>query len=119
VRAGLDAMVGLGADPATTRVHLGPAACGDCYEVGPEVVELLELACASPDRSWRNERPDGTVAVDLRRHLHQQLVDAGVGTQAISQSTRCTIEDQHLYSHRRDGADRPTGRHGVVVVRSA
>jgi YfiH family protein len=115
----VEALSALGADPARLRVHLGPAACGRCYVVGPEVVEALAASLApGADRPWQAVR--GTeVVVDLRAALRLQATALGIPATAITITDRCTIEDPELFSHRRDGAAGPTGRHGLVLRRSA
>ncbi|HSR43073.1 MAG TPA: polyphenol oxidase family protein, partial [Longimicrobiales bacterium] len=63
----------LGSRPASLAVHLGPAICGECYEVGPEVHEALGL------------EPPGTARpVDLRGNLARRAVGAGVPPEAVS-----------------------------------
>lgn len=72
------------------HAHLGPAICGTCYEVGPEVHEALGLA-----------RPAMATPVDLRRVVAARLIDAGVGPARLSCSTWCTrCGDSPFYSHR-------------------
>lgn len=78
-----------GAAPADLRVHLGPAICGDCYEVGPEV--LREFG-----------RP-GTRhgSLDLRSWLMEEALQLGVPATAISASSWCTrCSADLLHSHR-------------------
>ncbi|HAC06481.1 MAG TPA: laccase, partial [Gemmatimonadetes bacterium] len=57
----------VGSDPARIHLHLGPAICGDCYEVGSEVFEALEQPV-----------PANPAPIDLRAVLAQRAVDAGV-----------------------------------------
>jgi YfiH family protein len=105
---------GAGFDASRLRVHLGPAVCGSCYPVGPEVVAALAEVTAG--RDWRGSTPQGQDTVDLRTALAAQWHAAGVPAEHVSRSQRCTVESSDLFSHRRDGA-RPTGRHGLVVSR--
>ena len=86
------------------RVHLGPAICGNCYEVGPEVHEALGL-----------ETPVANTPVDLRSVLRQQCLDLGVADDAISISAWCSkCGDSPFYSHR---AGHPERQVTVVGVR--
>lgn len=71
------------------RLHLGPAICGSCYEVGPEVHEALGL-----------EVPAGPRPVDLREVLAGRAVAAGVRPDHLTVSRRCTRCDPLLFSHR-------------------
>lgn len=99
--AALEAMWQLDATPAQTEALLGPAACGQCYEV-PEEMQA-DVAAWLPGSACRTRR--GSAGLDLRAGLWQQLADAGIGR--IGLDPRCTIEDPDLFSYRRDGS---TGR---------
>jgi len=77
-----------GLSPADVRVHLGPAICGNCYEVGAEVYRQLT---GSPQGASRT--------VDLRALLATQAESAGVRHVTISRY--CTLCDNALFfSHR-------------------
>ncbi|MGF7237492.1 MAG: peptidoglycan editing factor PgeF [Frankia sp.] len=101
VPATLAAMERLGARPADVTVTLGPAVCGDCYEV-PAAMRA-EVAAAVP-ATWATSRA-GTPALDLRAGLAEQLTAARVGRIVVDE--RCTAQDDELFSYRRDGE---TGR---------
>lgn len=84
-------------------VHLGPAICGRCYEVGPEVFRGLGLP-----------EPGAPAPVDLRAVLAHRAVAAGVGVGNISVSAHCTrCGDSGLFSHRRGDRARQVGYLGV------
>ncbi|WP_216207828.1 peptidoglycan editing factor PgeF [Amycolatopsis aidingensis] len=104
--AALAAMRAAGAQPHRTEALLGPAICGDCYEVPAEMAEDVERHL--PGSSCRSR--SGTAALDLRSGLWRQLADAGIGR--IGVDPRCTVEDKTLFSYRRDGA---TGRLAAVT----
>jgi YfiH family protein len=90
VESALEAMRRLGADEL--YVHLGPAICGRCYEVGPEVAAALGS-------------PSETRYVDLRAHLAQGVVAAGVDGGRLTASSGCTrCESASFFSYR--GGDR-------------
>jgi hypothetical protein len=92
--ATLERMRELGLDPAELRVHFGPAICGRCYEVGPDVYERLT--------GWRTKRHR---QVDLRALLAEQARDAGV--RAMSASAHCTrCDNDRFFSHRAGDAKR-------------
>ena len=101
VTAAVEAMAGLGADPAGLWAAIGPAICGSCYEVPERMRDeaaAREPACAAVTR-W------GTPGLDIAAGVAAQLRRAGV--RRIDRPGWCTYEDRRFYSHRRDGT---TGR---------
>ncbi|GAA0407752.1 peptidoglycan editing factor PgeF [Streptomyces luteireticuli] len=101
VPAVVEAMTGLGADPARIVAHLGPSVCGGCYEV-PETMRA-DVAAVVPE-AWATTR-GGTPAVDVAAGVRAQLGRMGVS--AVTQSDRCTLESADHFSYRRE---RVTGR---------
>jgi YfiH family protein len=94
VGATIERLVDLGLDPADLHLHLGPAICGRCYEVGPEVYEQLT--------GWQTVRNRN---VDLRALLADQAKNAGVRSISASQwCTRC--DNDRFFSHRAGDAGR-------------
>ncbi|HET9860932.1 MAG TPA: polyphenol oxidase family protein, partial [Nocardioidaceae bacterium] len=88
---------------------LGPHVCGACYEV-PEDMRT-EVAAVVPESyaetSW------GTPSVDIGAGVRAQLEAQGV---EVVDASRCTVEDEDLYSYRRQGKE--SGRlAGLVWVR--
>lgn len=91
-----------GADPGGILLHLGPAICGVCYEVGPEVLEALGRRGEQGDGS----RPEGRVTVDLRSELASRARGLGIARERISRSAWCTrCRPDHFHSHRGKGHD--------------
>ena len=106
VPAALSAMASLGARARHVSALLGPAVCGDCYEVpGPMQAEVARVAPAAAVRART-----GAHGLDLRAAVADGLRRAGI-TEVV-QDPRCTMEDRHLFSHRRDGV---TGRQAGIV----
>ncbi|WP_326837167.1 peptidoglycan editing factor PgeF [Amycolatopsis rhabdoformis] len=101
VPAAVEAMRGLGAEPARIEALLGPAICGACYEVPADMAADVEKHV--PGSACRTRQ--GTPGLDLRAGLWRQLAGLGVGR--IGVDPRCTAEDKTLFSFRRDGT---TGR---------
>jgi YfiH family protein len=101
VPAAIKAMQDVGAEPHRIEALLGPAICGDCYEVPAEMAADVEKHV--PGSACRTRK--GTPGLDLRAGLWRQLADLGVGK--IGVDPRCTNEDKTLFSYRRDGT---TGR---------
>lgn len=93
----------LGTDPDTLHLHLGPAICGGCYEVGSEVHAALGLP-----------EPAGPSPVDLRGQLAHRAVDLGVGEDRMTQSAWCTLcQGSPFFSHRRGDSERQVGFLGI------
>ncbi len=104
--AALAAMRDAGARTDHIEALLGPAVCGECYEV-PAAMQT-DVATHLPGSASRTRK--GTPGLDLRAGLWQQLADAGVAR--IGVDPRCTVEDRTLFSHRRDGK---TGRLAAIT----
>jgi hypothetical protein len=104
--AALAAMRDAGARTDHIEALLGPAVCGECYEV-PAAMQT-DVATHLPGSASRTR--NGTPGLDLRAGLWQQLADAGVAR--IGVDPRCTVEDRTLFSHRRDGR---TGRLAAIT----
>ena len=93
-----------GTEPVDLLVHLGPAICGECYEVGPEVFEALGL-----------EVPPDPAPVDVRVALARQARAAGVPTESVSVSAVCTLcGDRNLFSHRAGRTERQVAVVGIL-----
>ena len=94
-----------GCSPHELVVHLGPAICGYCYEVGPEVAEAFGIENAG----------GGKAHVDVRRLLTQRALAAGVPYDSITESAWCTrCDDSPFFSHR---AGQPERQMAVLGVR--
>lgn len=90
-------------DPQDLRLHLGPAICGRCYEVGPEVFEALDRPV-----------PEAATPIDLREVLAARAIGQGVQPSAVSVSAHCTrCTDSDLFSHRGGDAFRQVGYLGI------
>lgn len=106
VPAALERMVELGAEVGRVEVLLGPAVCGQCYEVPAEMRADVDKHLPGSASKTRSGKP----ALDLKAGLWQQLADAGVGK--IGVDPRCTVEEKSLFSHRREPG---TGRLAGVI----
>lgn len=90
----LDAL-GLRADDL--RLHCGPAICGECYEVSPDVYGRLT-----------GQQVDRAATVDLRLLIAGHAHDLGVNDISISElCTRC--DNERFFSHRAGDAGRQIG----------
>lgn len=103
---GLDVMVReCGSAPADLFLHLGPAICGRCYEVGPEVFAALGEAPAP-----------GPAPIDLRGVIRRRAIGAGVRNERLSVSRDCTLcgGNGRYFSHRRGDSGRHLGFIGIL-----
>ncbi len=91
VEATLAALAELGAERGSLRVHLGPAICGRCYEVGPEVLAAL------------GDVPADARRVDLRAVIARRALAAGVGPGRLTVSRLCTRCDRRWFFSYRGG----------------
>ncbi len=89
IEATLAALTDLGSRPESLHVHLGPAICGRCYEVGPEVAAAL------------GDVPAESRRVDLRAVIARRARGGGVPASQLTVSGRCTrCARERFYSYR-------------------
>jgi YfiH family protein len=101
-------------EAADLYVHFGPAICGECFEVGPEVPEGLGMAS---DGQYPADGHGRISHVDLRALLAHRAISAGVVPDRITVSEFCTRHDPSpFYSHRGGCAERQIGVLGVRAV---
>jgi purine-nucleoside/S-methyl-5'-thioadenosine phosphorylase / adenosine deaminase len=104
VERGVDSLVKRGIPAEELRVHLGPAICGECYEVSGDVYAALT-----------GTNPGRPTPVDLRAIIADHARRAGV--RDISISEWCTRHhNERFFSHRAGDAGRQLG---VIVANSA
>lgn len=91
LEAGLSTLASvLSVEMPTCHLHLGPAICGDCYEVGPQVHQALGETV-----------PPRPTPVDLPSNLGRRAVAAGIPRENITVSSLCTrCGGGELFSHR-------------------
>ncbi len=90
-----------GTDPADLHAAIGPAICGECYEVSAEVATQI--------RHWFPERQDldRKTRVDLPEANRRQLIEAGVRVDRIDSGAPCTFTGPaEFFSYRREPQDR-------------
>lgn len=93
-----------GSGPGDLYLHLGPAICGDCYEVGTEVPRALGIGAGEGG-------PDGELPcrVDLRDQLARRARALGLSAGRATVSpwcTRCDMDQFHSHRGRPDEAGR-------------
>lgn len=95
-----------GVEPTEARIVLGPAICGSCYGIPAEraaAISAVSKRAIVPAR-------DGGPGADIRVGLVEQWEAVGASIEMVGP---CTFEDQHFFSHRRDGV---TGRQAGVIA---
>jgi polyphenol oxidase len=101
---GLDLFERLGFPSAECHVHLGPAICGPCYEVGPEVLTAV---------TGRPAAHKGRL--DVRAVLAEQAGRRGI--LSLTSSSACTrCHNGRFFSHRAGDAGRQLG---VIALSSS
>ena len=96
MRRGLERFTQRGLQASDVRVHLGPAICGRCYEVGPEVYFAV-----------MGERIDAPKPVDLRAVIASHARQAGAAVSISEWCTRC--HNDRFFSHRAGDFGRQLG----------
>ena len=108
---GVDAMCALGAEPAAIQAVIGPAICGKCYEVGPEVLEALSLL-PGLDEALLGLPQNHVSLAEANRQL---LLHCGLPEEAIHTSRLCTrCGEVPMFSYRAAGGG--TGLHGAFIA---
>lgn len=93
---------------------LGPAIQGRCYQVGPEVIDAVHASGGADHVAWRDPEATGRWRLDLPALVRDQLLAAGLASDAVSVSATCThCAADRCFSHRREAGR--TGRHWAVL----
>lgn len=90
----------VGSSDADIHVHFGPAICGACYKVGPEVHEALGTGSRVAE-------------VDLRALLAARAAAIGLQAARITSSAHCTCCATGFHSHRAGARERQIAFLGV------
>jgi YfiH family protein len=94
------------ADVGELRLHCGPAICGRCYEVGPEVHAGLY-----PDR----DPPAGPTPIDVRAAIVGRALGLGLRPEHLTVSAHCTrCGPPDFFSHRGGSSARQMGVLGIL-----
>lgn len=82
VKITIDQLSARGADPALMQAYIGPAVCGDCYEVSEEMAVMFREAGFNAGIAGRH--------INLRVMNREILLDAGLLSGNITVSPHCT-----------------------------
>jgi len=86
-------------------LHCGPAICGECYEVGPEVHAGVRPGCVPPDVP---------TPIDLRSAIAERAAGQGVLPDRVTVSSHCTrCGPGRFFSHRAGSRARQMGVLGI------
>lgn len=93
------------------NVYIGPHIAGECFEVGPEVVQTF--ACAFGDSCVVDSRH-----ISMAQALRVSLCRSGVAAERIVDAGMCTVcHADTYYSYRASGGT--CGRHGAIAFRKS
>lgn len=96
-----------GSNPKDICVLIGPAICGECYEVGEEVYSIF-----SPSPLPSPSRGEGGLRLDLKEINAKQLADIGI--EKIDICPYCTCcDNEYFFSYRKENGT--TLRHSAVL----
>ncbi len=88
---------------------IGPGICGECFQVGEEVVGIFKEAGFQMDGiyRWNGAKVEGNIKtghhIDLPEANRRILLEEGVKPENIRICGICTYETDSLYSARREG----------------
>ena len=102
LNSGFEMLESLGRDVSEAHVHFGPAICGKCYEVGPDVYAAVT-----------GSQVDSPTLLDLRAVMAEQARQAGASVTVSEWCTRC--HNERFFSHRAGDSGRQLG---VLVTSS-
>ena len=85
-----------GTNPKNLICAIGPAASGENYEIGGDVINAFAENFANSEKYFRPTR-DGHALVDLHLTNRDQLVDVGVRDENIFTAPFCTMERPDLF----------------------
>ncbi|MEK6299529.1 MAG: peptidoglycan editing factor PgeF [Acidobacteriota bacterium] len=116
-RAVADLMLLHGASPRDCIAALGPAACGQCYEVGEDVIARYKKEFGYWRGLFSNFKEGGKAHLDVRAANVQQLKFCGLSEDRIHVADYCTMHQNELFfSHRREGSTLASGTGRMLSV---
>jgi copper oxidase (laccase) domain-containing protein len=99
-----------GFDPRRAIAALGPAACGECYEVGRDVIDRFRKEFRYWGDLLSDINEEGKAQLDIHAANTQQLLFCGFTEDRIHVSQHCTMHDRDLFfSYRREARNQSTG----------
>ena len=93
-----------GCEMPDIRVAMGPCICGDCYEVGEDLLEPFSIYYSATEREtfFRPLEKEGKYLLDLPAAIRIALRREGVPDENIAGPFACTYHDDAFASYRKD-----------------
>ena len=92
-----------GSDVNDILIHFGPSICGNCYEVGMELIDEFKkiLECDEIHEVFTPiiDKPEKYL-LDVTKSLKMSLIRYGIKKENISKTEICTYHDNIFYSRR-------------------
>ncbi|HYM00090.1 MAG TPA: peptidoglycan editing factor PgeF [Blastocatellia bacterium] len=99
-----DLMRDFGVNTRNCLAALGPAACGDCYEVGRDVIDRFKSEFGYWSRLLKPKN-NGKANLDIQAANRQQLAYCGFSDERIFTAPYCTMHNNDsFFSYRREGS---------------
>ncbi len=95
-----------GTEPSDVYAALGPCICGDCYEVGAEVLPDFAPRFTDAEIASFARTHGEKYLLDLPAAIRLTLIRAGVRPDRIAPSPECTCHGGSYPSYRRNGTDK-------------
>ena len=93
-----------GCEPASILAAMGPCICGDCYEVGEDLLEPFSVYYSVAERNtfFRPLEKEGKYLLNLPEAIRIALEREGVKEENITKPFSCTMHDGIFASYRKD-----------------
>jgi hypothetical protein len=93
-----------GCEPSDILAAMGPCNCGDCYEVGEDLLEPFSIYYSPAERNtfFRPLEKEGKYLLDLPEAISIALRREGVKEKNITKPFACTYHEDAFASYRKD-----------------
>ena len=100
-------------------IHFGPSICGNCYEVGIELIDEFKkiLECDEIHKVFRPiiDKPEKYL-LDVSESIKMSLLRYGIKEENISKTDICTYHDNIFYSRRLSNDKTKVTLTGIMLV---
>ena len=111
----INTMKKLGAQPHNIIVTMGASICGECYEVGDEVVDAFAKEKHDVNRIMHRNADTGKAHIDLRLACSLIMQDEGIPAENITISDECSrCQSNKYFSARRLGINSGRTFTGII-----